>query len=215
MPGFDSDVVISQIKEFSTVAPTPRIIASTKTQKHLAASSSSGASVSDPWLQPSADPWAKKQVFKSTLPANPGKSRLAEIKEQLCEDVTQKVRQQLEEHAGNMEVDSGANNKDPATEARLQALEVGLTEIKQQNTQFLTWFHEAGDRMKQTEQAVGDLQHSMVQQQQDLQQLNTSVSHSVKSMKDELSREMSTSFQQQMTELTALLEKRQCREASH
>eukprot|EP00438_Fugacium_kawagutii_P015809 Skav206885 [mRNA] locus=scaffold3287:68732:72739:+ [translate_table: standard] len=214
LPGFDGDVVISPAKDFRSSTPVPKLIASTKTQKHLAAAPSSSSTATDPWLQSSADPWAKP-ASAAAASTNAGKSRLTEIKEQLCEDVTQKVRKALEAHANTMEVDSDPNPKQQESEQRLQALEVGMTEIKQQNAQFLTWFHQAGDRMQANEKAVEELQTSMVQQQQELQQLNANVSHTVKNMKDDLSREMANSFQQQMTDLTALLEKRQCRELPH
>lgn len=98
---------------------------------------------------------------------------------------------------------------DPKVETRIQALEVGVNELKQQNAQFMTWFQEAGDRMQKSEQTMWDMQHSLNKQQQDLQLLNGSVQQSLKSMKNELSHEMSSSFQNQTNQLMAMLEKRQ------
>ena len=140
---------------------------------------------------------------------DPGRTRLAEIQEQLCQDVTTKARKELENHATNMEVESTDTAAIPNTmEARFIALEVGVTELKHQNAQFMSWFQETGERMQVTEQAVGELQQSMQQQQQDLSQLGSNFNHSVQTLKHDLSAEISNSFQAQMTQLTALLEKR-------
>lgn len=212
LQGFDVDIIISPVKDLSAPTPAPKIIASQRTQRHLSieastSSSSSSGAPADPW-QSGSDPWMKYQGPKPSA-SNPGKTRLAEIKEQLCADVTSKVRQELETHATTMEVDPpNTAVTAEATEARFQALEVGVGELKQQNG----WFHEAGDRMQSTEQKMGDLQTTMNQQQQELHDLSHSVQHSVKALKNDLSQEMHNSFQTQMNQLTALLEKRQCRE---
>lgn len=212
MQGFDVDIVIAQVKDLHQPPPKPKIIASMRTQKHLAKESSSSSSSSttlDPWQLPNGDPWSKSQN-KMPPVTNAGKTRLSEIKDQLCQDVTDKVRKELESHASSMEVDTNATPVlDSASNARIQALEVGVSELKQQNAQFLTWFHEAGDRMQKTEQSMGEMQQSLNQQQQDLQHLNTNFQSTVKQMKSDLSAELSSSFENQMTQLTALLEKRQ------
>ena len=211
MQGFETDVVISPIKDLSLPKLQPQIVASSKTQKHLVQASTGASSSStpstDPWLKPGADPWVN---YPKPQPApNAGRTRLAEIQDQLCQDVTTKIRKELEQHA-SMEVDGTAlDTANAQTAARFQALEVGLTEVKQQNAQFLAWFGEAGERMKKSESTMGDMQQTMNKQQQDLHTLNQNVTKSMKSMKTEISQEISNSFQDQMTRLEALLEKRQ------
>eukprot|EP00438_Fugacium_kawagutii_P008055 Skav223964 [mRNA] locus=scaffold3540:259469:263778:+ [translate_table: standard] len=206
---FDLDVVITQVKDLTPQKVIPRIIASQKTQRHLSMTSSTSAAASsntDPWQTPQApgqgDPWARFQPQQGN-----GKTRLEELRDQLCTEVKDKVRQQLETHAANMEVDSG-DGANSAHEARFQALEVGMNELKQQNSKFLSWFHEAGDRMKQTEQAVTEVQTTLQHHHDELQQFGGILASSVNSVKADLTREMKNAFDEQRGYMEALLEKR-------
>lgn len=203
MQGFDLEIVVTPIKDLTPQKFVPKVIASQKTQKHLMTTPSTKAtSSSDPWMT-SPDPWMNFQPTAQSS-GNAGKTRLAEIKDQLCSDVTAKVRKELETHVGQMEVDSDKQTNDQ-TEARFQALEVGMQELKQHNTQFLQWFHEAGDRMKQTEKAVNDVQTTLGQHQLEIQQLGGIVKTTVTSLKEDMAREFSSGF----AHIEALLDKRQ------
>ena len=164
MPGFNLEVVISQVKELKQKKFEPKLIASNKTQRHLtSAASSSSSSTSDPWLSAKEDPWAGWNK-KTTPAATQGKSRLDSIREELCADVKQSIRKELETH---METDTASSSTmNEATEARFQALEVGVQELTKQNGQFLQWFHEAGDRTKATEQSVQEVQNTLGAHQQ-------------------------------------------------
>eukprot|EP00438_Fugacium_kawagutii_P019500 Skav235633 [mRNA] locus=scaffold358:423522:427481:- [translate_table: standard] len=200
MQGFECEVVVSPVRSLQPQKPKPSIIASTRTQKHLVqengskASSSSGAT--DPWLSADADPWSQT-TNKIPPVANNGKSRLEEIKQQLCQDVTEKVRKELESHASSMEVDAEPDSRQDENEARFKALEVGMTELRQQNTQFLDRFHEAGDRMKSTERTMGEMQQSIAKQQHELHDMKSTVQNPVTNMRNELSEELNQSIIQE------------------
>eukprot|EP00438_Fugacium_kawagutii_P019055 Skav215402 [mRNA] locus=scaffold271:65165:69367:- [translate_table: standard] len=214
MQGFDLDIVISPIKDLTPHKYVPKIIASHKTQKHLSLPSSSSQTASsskpDPWQNGKDDPWAKF-VPQS---GNAGKTRLEAIQTQLCSDVTAKVRRELETQAAQMEVDgedkSSSNDKH---ESRFQALEVGMTELRQQNDQFMQWFHEAGERMQTTEQKVGEIHSTLTQHQNEIQGLGHVFKSTVATMKDDLSQEMSSNFSAHMNKLETLLDLKRLKNA--
>eukprot|EP00438_Fugacium_kawagutii_P034912 Skav206373 [mRNA] locus=scaffold834:175796:187689:- [translate_table: standard] len=195
LQGFDLEVIVTPVKDLTPQPIIPKMIASQKTQRHLSANkmsttaSSSTSSTTDPWQTPGGgDRWGRFQPTSG----NTGKTRLAEIQDQLCSEVKAKVQKELEQKAGEMEVDSDKPIND-AQEARFQALEVGMTELRQHNTQFLQWFHEAGDRMKSTEQAVTEVQHTLGQHQQEIHSLGNIFKSSVRTLKEDLSQELSSS----------------------
>ena len=143
---FNLDVVVTPVKELKTAQPTPKFIASTKTQKHLREAPANPVStIKGADLLQEFDPWARKPAASSSSAAGPQKDRLSEIRTQLCDEVKTAVRKELEEHASAMDTADSAPAPSTEHEDRVRALEVGLTEIKQQQGQFLNWFTEAGD----------------------------------------------------------------------
>ena len=208
MPGFNLEVVISSIKELKKPEQTPRLIASSKTQRHLtsgAAASSSGSNDTDPWLN-QQDPWSNWKTPASTGKEAPGKTRLDSIREELTADVKQAIRKELETQ---METDANqGNNLDQAAEARLQALEVGMQELKTQNGQFAQWFNATGERLQATETAITEVHNTLNLHQQEITSLGSSVQSTMHNMKDDLTKEMAASFNQQMQRMEALLKKR-------
>ena len=209
MPGFNLEIVISSIKELKKPEHTPRLIASTKTQRHLtsgaAASSSSGSHSTDPWLtQP--DPWSNWKAPQSSGSEAPGKTRLDSIRDELTADVKQAIRKELETQ---METDAAQSTTlDQAAEARLQALEVGMQELQTQNGQFAQWFTATGDRIQATEKAITEVRNTLNLHQQEITSLGSSVQSTMHNMKADLTKEMATSFNQQMQRMEALLKKR-------
>jgi len=85
----------------------------------------------------------------------------------------------------------------PQQEERLQALEVGLHELQQQNVQFTSWFQQAGDRMQATEHAVTSMQHTLDGHQQEIHILRHTFQSTMKTIKQDLSSEMSDNFNKQ------------------
>jgi flagellar biosynthesis chaperone FliJ len=94
-------------------------------------------------------------------------------------------------------------------EDRIQALEVGLKEVKGQNAQFHTWFQQAGERMQSTENAVSAVRHTLNSHQHELHALGSTFQSTMKNIKNDLSNGMTDSFNQQLSRLEALLEKKQ------
>eukprot|EP00438_Fugacium_kawagutii_P025923 Skav202342 [mRNA] locus=scaffold2638:36667:46016:- [translate_table: standard] len=211
MQGFDLEVIITQVKDLTPQKIVPKVIASQKTQKHLSntqMSSTAATSSSDPWHGSGGDPWQK---FTPTT-ANPGKTRLAAIQDELTTHVAAKVRKELETHA-QMEVDSDKSSNDQH-EARFQALEVSMEELKQQNSNFMNWFQEAGERMQGTEKAVLEVQHTLGQHHTEIQNMGGIFKNSVQALKDDLTSEMGSTLSQHMQKLEALIEKRARHESS-
>lgn len=121
-------------------------------------------------------------------------------------------------------------------EQRFVALESGLHELKSQNGQFLQWFQQTGDKIKQNEQMMQDVQDNVQQHacalqlmsaslsnaehsitevhqtlnahQQEIHAMGTNFSSTMRSMKEDLSGELMQSFDQQFNKLEALLGKR-------
>lgn len=112
-----------------------------------------------------------------------------------------------------MEAVKAAAAQSPLTtgpdEQRLQALEVGLQELRGQNNQFTQWFQQTNDRLAGTEHTMGVMQHALNSHQQEILSLGTSIQTTMAGIKKDLSQGMEDNFTKQMTRMEALLEKRQ------
>jgi hypothetical protein len=213
MTGFQNDIVITQVKELKQQPPKQQLVASNKTQRHLRAApptSTSSRSAQDPWLESSKDPWQNGGKI-TVAPQGEGKQRLVELHDKLSKDITSKITQDLETHAQAAfqaaAASSGASNDQH--EHRLKALEVGMQELQSQNSQFGAWFTQAGDRLKATEANIGAMQQTLNTHQHEIHALGSTFQATMKNVKDDLSSEMNQSFNNQMSRLEALLEKKQ------
>ena len=210
MKGFQMDVMISQIKDLKMATPQPHLIATSKTKKHLSTATSSSAKPAqstDPWMETGKDPWGTYKPRGGAATASDPRPRLEELKSQLSTD----LRKDLDQHA-QAAVQAAATSSGSWTsphEDRIQALEVGLQEIKGQNAQFHTWFQQAGERMQSTENAVSAVQHTLNSHQHELHALGSTFQSTMKNIKNDFSAEMTDSFNQQLSRLEALLEKKQ------
>ena len=83
-----------------------------------------------------------------------------------------------------------------------------MTEIRAQQEQLFSWMGEAGTKMTQHEQMIGEVQKSVNQQQKEMSQLGSSFAKSIKTIKTEIQADMTSSFDTQFSRLEALLEKR-------
>ena len=164
----------------------------------------------DPWLDSTKDPWSAYQGKAATPQGGEVRPRLTEICDQLCLDVKAKVSKDLESSAqAAVQAAVSSSAEAPPQEERLQALEVGVHELKQQNVQFTSWFQQAGDRMQATEHAVTSMQHTLNGHQQEIHTLGHTFQNTMKTIKQDLSSEMSDNFNKQLSRLEALLEKKQ------
>eukprot|EP00438_Fugacium_kawagutii_P011105 Skav203176 [mRNA] locus=scaffold39:103479:107678:- [translate_table: standard] len=212
MTGFKNDIIITQVKELKPPEPKPTLIASRKTQRHLRqapkvrpTSSTSG----DPWQDDGKDPWAG---FVRTTPpaAGEGKSRLNEIQAQLRSEVATEVTARLGNQATEAIQAAAANTANAAghQDQRLQALEVGLTELREQNGQLATWCKQTTERISQNENTMSAVQHTLDTHQHELHALGQNFQSTMSSVKRDLSSELNSNFEKQMSRMEALLEKR-------
>eukprot|EP00435_Cladocopium_sp_Y103_P072741 s162_g41.t1 len=214
LKGFENDVVITAVKEIKPQVPETTLIASTRTQKHLRtapAPASSSKPVGDPWLDSAVDPWARFQFRAPSAAAGEGKHRLEELRTQLCKDVHSQVSKGLETQAQALLQAAATSSTEASSsnEGRLQALEVGMQEIKSQNAQFTTWFQQAGERMQATENAVTAVHSTLNSHQQEIHALGHNFQSTMKNIQSDLSSEMNDNFNKQLSRLEALLEKKQ------
>eukprot|EP00435_Cladocopium_sp_Y103_P042190 s1404_g11.t1 len=213
MTGFQNDIVITQIKELKQPEPTQRILASNKTQRQIRATPAPALSSNgmDPWLDSKVDPW-NHYHFKTAAPlASEGKSKMNALQEQLRSDLRKDMAHNLQTQAKEAVQAAAASSSDhhDQHEHRLQALEVSMNELKGQNAQFNTWFQQAGERLKSTEATMGAMQQTLNTHQHEIHTLGSTFQSTMKTVKDDLSSEMSDSFNKQLSRLEALLEKKQ------
>jgi predicted nucleic acid-binding Zn-ribbon protein len=165
----------------------------------------------DPWTDAAKDPWAN--YGRSTLPSQQGdgKTRLDALQSKLREDLGSKLAVDLEQHAqaAVKAATASSGSANGQHEHRLKALEVGLQELQGQNAQFTTWFQQAGDRLQSTEATMGAMQQTLNTHQHEIHALGSTFQATMKNVKDDLSSEMTDSFNKQLSRLEALLEKKQ------
>ena len=214
MTGFQNDVVITQVKELKHQEPQQHLIASSKTHRHLRSapqSSSTTKPAADPWFESGKDPWGNYGPRATSHASGDGKQRLVAIQEQLKNDIGNDMAKKLEVQAQEAVKAAAASSNAAAgqQEQRLKALEIGFQEIKGQNNQFTAWFHQANEKLQATEATVGAMQQTLNTHQHEIHALGSTFQSTMKTVKDDLSHEMSESFNKQMSRLEALLEKKQ------
>ena len=136
-------------------------------------------------------------------------AKLTQIEDGLRQDLESLVRKQMEASA----VASRPGLTDQ--EARLQTLEVNMTELKHQNQKFESWFQGFGTKVNDQAQAVAGLQQTVQAQQQELSQFRSevqvSVSQAVSSMQSSVSEQLATQLQGQMEQIQALFSEKKAR----
>jgi predicted nucleic acid-binding Zn-ribbon protein len=134
---------------------------------------------------------------------NEGRTRLHELQDKLSKDITDQAQAAVKAAAASSHATAGQQ------ESRIQALEVGLQELKGHNVQFKQWFQQAGERLQQTENTMGAMQQTLNSHQHELHALGSTFQSTMKTVKEDLSTEMNESFNKQLSRLEALLEKKQ------
>lgn len=240
LSAFGADVIITAVKDLQTQSQQPQIYATVKTQKQLRGqpASSSGAKsamATDPWID--ADPWGGYQKTTSAAaPKAASTTYRAELQDQLRADIRTAIKEERAKQADDMVLDCHSNY-DTATELRFVALESGITELKQQNGQFVQWFQQSHEKQQQTdgmihevqehvqqhsgalqhlstsmqntEKAIGEVHNTLNVHQQELHSIGANFKTGMNKMKDEITDGLMQSFDQQFGKLEALLEKRQ------
>eukprot|EP00435_Cladocopium_sp_Y103_P026257 s555_g6.t1 len=213
MTAFGADVIVKEVKDLHIPAQKPTIYAPVKTQKHLreqpSSSTAKASTSSDPWID--NDPWGG--YTKTTASVPPSRPYKAELQDQIRETVNTALKEKAQDWTmGDAETYTTEN------EQRFTALESGLQELKNQNGQFLQWFNQTGERLQQndslmqdvqdtvqqhasalqlmsasmtkSEQAIGEVQHTLNSHQQEIHSLSHNFGTAMRSMKDELSGEL-------------------------
>ena len=209
----DSGFVLPvQISSSQAPSAAARVLASSKTRRHIQETpAAASSSTEDPWAQ-GQDPWAryKNAATEAPKPTPGAAAKIQEVHQQLKQEVDVAVQSSLAERKAH----------DEATESRFLRLEAGLTELQTQGRKFENWFAEAGKRMDQQSKEVGAIQQAMQGQQQELaqmqgqmaaqgEQVQQAVSQAVMTMRSDLNSQLSTQLSAQMEQFQALLSKSQ------
>ena len=220
-PSFGKEVLITETTKPQSAAKPVVFLASSRTQKHLrteASSSTSAPSAGDPWLDATADPWNSwkpTSVDRAASRPAPGKSHLAELTNQLRDELQSTMRKELEDYKSTQDANM-TEQDDAATGQRLTKLESTIGEIQAQQTQFTQWFTQVGQASTATETAIQTINYTLSTHQQEMQGLH----HEIKNVSDSLSQtlqrtlathqnEMSTDFATRFDKLEAMFAKKQ------
>lgn len=114
------------------------------------------------------DPRGKYVKLGSSAATSPdGKSKLTALHEQLKQDIVKGMESQAQEavKAAAAATTTAATSQQ---DKRIEALEVGMQELKGQNAQFGAWFQQASDRMKSNENTMGAMQQTLISHQSEL-----------------------------------------------
>ena len=157
------DVLVTLHKKPEENRNEPVVLSSAKTKSYLKKAPSATSSTSHrdkenvmPWN--GMDPWGGYNRFKEADEAEAQPLRTSKF---------EKLQTQMQ---GVLE-----NNIKDATEQRFQKLECGLTELKEQNQKFETWFGEAGQSTTALRQDVNMLSGQVKENQKNIADMSTDI----------------------------------------
>ncbi|CAE7194447.1 DHX57, partial [Symbiodinium microadriaticum] len=165
----------------------------------------------DPWAG-GHDPWstAKSATATSQQAATSSSvavTKLSQIQADLKQDLHDIVRKELDEHQA-----TGPPPGLSEHDQRLHQLEVGLTELRHQNTKFEGWFQNFGTKVADQAQQLEGLTSTVAEQRRELAQVKTEVKASIQTavlgMQNEISTQMSAQLAGQMEQIQALFAKK-------
>ena len=209
MRAFDQDVIISEVRERSSMPEAPTVVASAKLHGALRggdrARTEGKHGKHDPWTQPEFDPWAN---FTPTMGASSHqgsgtKKHIEEVEARLQAKVQDAVKQHLQDHQGDVQMaeETSLLAYQQNNEERFKKLEVGVHEIQVQQQQFHQWSTKAGQQMANQEQQIVTLQNTTAE-------MSAGLHNSVQNMGSELMSSMESNFTQRFNQLEALLSKK-------
>ena len=202
-------VLISKVRDIGgTTRPAPLpVYASLRTKKALLLDDDPDEAPADPWAGGS-DPWslARPPSAAASAPAAPSTaavSKLAQIKADLKQDLQHLVNEQLEAKQA-AKPPPGLSEHDH----RLHQLEVGLNEVRQQNSKFEGWFQSFGAKVSDQAQQIETLTGTVKEQHQELAKVRTDVQATVQSavlsLQSDLSAQMTTQLAGQLEQIQSL-----------
>ena len=202
---FGTDVIANQIRSFTPSKQQEKHIAPQRTQLFYKQTAKQDEE-RDPWSN-GGDPWAKyanQQASSSSTSqqAQPQGKHIDTITQVLKQDIAHQIKQHLSQQ-DDVQMTSEQDLK-------LQQLESTLVELQQQNSQFQTWFQEAGVQMKEQQQCMGQLRQELKQVQEAVPaQVQTAIQAVKSDLATELQKTFEAGIQSMGTRLEALLEKKQ------
>ncbi|CAE7325636.1 unnamed protein product [Symbiodinium sp. CCMP2456] len=175
-------VLITKLRDIGASGknvPQP-VYASVRTKKALLLDDDPDEPGADPWMG-GADPWSvgrSQQVAATAKPASSSAAtaKLDQIKADLKQDLQHLVSEQLDARKVS-EPPPGLSEQDH----RLHQLEVGLTEVRQQNSKFENWFQSFGTKVADQAQQLHTLAGTVKEQHQELAKVRTDVQATVQS----------------------------------
>ncbi|CAE7506880.1 aquIMA [Symbiodinium sp. CCMP2456] len=219
MQAGDSFVLIHKTKDVGPQAKPDTLCASNRTRRRILYDDPDvPSSSSDPWAG-GQDPWSLARpppglpapaTSAATGSATPSAavSKLSQVKTELQSNLATLVRKEVQAAT------SAASIPDPVSDERIQKLEVGLKEVRVQNSRFEEWFQKVGSEMQQQAQQVAEVQQIVASQKAELGSLRSDVSTSILQAVTALRNDMSDQFATQTASLEAMLSKKQRSEPS-
>ena len=219
----ESYVLVTPLKA-GTQQPTSvlPICASSKTRRRILDDDTQPAAMQedDPWSG-GRDPWSRPPpglVPVAPFASQPtaAASKLDQLRSELAQDVQAMVHKSVSDFSSQ----ASASTASGQAEQRIQRLEVGVEELKQQNSKFESWFQSFGTQVADAKSSIQEVQCVVALQQQDLvsvkaevakqaEAIHTSVQQAVGHMQTGLSEQLAVQHQAQFQQIEALLAKRQ------
>ena len=136
---------------------------------------------------------------------NTASTKLSQVKSELQEGLAILVRKEV--HAATSS-SSTASHQVQAQDERIAKLEVGLQEVRMQNTKFEEWFQTLGTQMQQQATQVNEVQQTVAAQQTALQAVPTDVASAITQAMSTLQRDMQQQLATQTSQFEAMLSKK-------
>ena len=204
-----SYVLVSKLRDASSQNRASGVTATARTKKHILyddpdTKPDTAQGGADPWLG-GRDPWsAYKAPPGLPAPLAPITASSAESKlQQVRGELQESFRKQFEEYTN-----AQANQVNPDQEDRLQKLEVGMTELHEQNRKFQDWCQNLGGQLSAHSNQIGEVQRAVHAQQVEVGQLRSEFTQVVASSVSNLQQDMSRQLSSQMQQIESLLSKK-------
>ena len=204
------DVMVTFEREASKVNDAPMVVASSGTREHLKGLKSGQNHKLDPWL--SNDPWSQ---FRPASGGGNGAQGSTDKMKQLESRLKAELESTAEKLRGEMTTDHSmdcSSDAQNANEERFSRLEVGMTEMKQQNDKLESWVHQMYNSNQQTCSQVQQLQAQVVGQQKEFESFRQEVvaqASATSQQFQEIRTEVQSEMQKGFAHIAGLLEKKQ------
>ena len=204
-----SYVLVSKLRDASSQNRASGVTATARTKKHILyddpdTKPDPAQGSADPWLG-GRDPWSAYKAPPG-LPAPPASTTASSAESKLQQargELQESFRKQFEEYTN-----AQANKVNPDQECRLQKLEVGMTELHEQNHKFQDWCQNLGGQLSAHSNQFGEVQRAVHAQQAEVGQLRSEFTQVVASSVSNLQQDMSRQLSSQMQQIESLLSKK-------